>query len=471
MPVVIAIILAAIAIWGLVYARHGSLLLGCVAMLGVGYVFGHTFWHASVGLLSVTIGRLLLVGLCALFAWKWRYGQLPHKPWTGSDWLLLLLVGYITVRAMLTPAVPEGVNTSVSATWRLIASFWMPAVLYWISRGAACNGRTWKTLLAILVALGGYLTFTAFAEIGQQWWAVFPRYIADPTLGTHFGRARGPALMSASLGVFLTACFWAAWFLWERVGRAWQLVLMMLMGAMALAVYFTYTRSTWIGLAGGLAIVPLVQLRREWRTVLLGAGMVVGVLGTMAIGDNVLNLGRKDTDGRADHSVYQRASFAYVSLRMFRDAPLLGCGFGRFFDRKIPYLADRSQQLELESLRNLDHHNTFLSVLTETGLVGFGLLVALLVAWGRASWELVCNFQHGSWQRGQGLFSLAVLIAYLATALFHDLTLSPSEQWLLFMVSGVTVGLQSAARCRQTSTEPAATNQCEQTPALSHATI
>ncbi len=447
MPVVFAIFLAAAALWWWVYARHGSLLLGCAFFLAVGYALGHSFWHVSLGPVTLTFERLWLVSLIAVFVWKWRYGQLQARTLTGSDLLLLLFVGYITIRAILTPDAAEGTGSEVSASWRLIASFWMPAVIYWIARGAACNERIWKVLLASLTLLGCYLAATAFAEITHQWWAVFPRYIADPTLGTHFGRARGPALMSASLGVFLTACFWAAWFLWERVGKVWKMTLIAAMGAMTLAVYFTYTRSTWLGLVGGLACIPLLHLRREWRTVFLGAGLVVGVLGAIALGDKVLNLGRKDTDGRADHSVYQRASFVYVSMRMFSDQPLFGCGFGRFYDRKIPYLANRSQQLELESLRNLEHHNSFLSLLIETGLIGLSLLLAMLVAWGRAAWELVRDADDGSWTRTQGLFSLAVMIAYLTNAMFHDLTLSPTEQWLLYLVAGVTVGLQSAGRC------------------------
>ena len=74
-------------------------------------------------------------------------------------------------------------------------------------------------MLVGLSALGLYLAGTGIAEITQQWWAVFPGFIANPELGAHFGRARGPALTSVSLGIFLTVCFWATWFLLPRVRR------------------------------------------------------------------------------------------------------------------------------------------------------------------------------------------------------------------------------------------------------------
>ena len=145
----------------------------------------------------------------------------------------------------------------------------------------------------MLAALGVFLALTGFAEIGKQWWAVFPHYIADPTLGTHFGRARGPALNSASLGVFLTICFWAAWMLIPRASRLGQ---------------------------GGLAVIPIWQLPRRWRLPAALGMVMCGAVGVAALGHSITDLNRKDTDDSAEHSVYQRASFVYVSMRMFRDS-------------------------------------------------------------------------------------------------------------------------------------------------------
>ena len=439
-------------VWAWVYARHGSLLVGGALFVTVGYVVNHHCWHISLGPITITLGRLLLVGLVLLFLWRWWQGDLEHRPLMGCDWFVVLFVGYMTVRYAFTPAA-TGEVSSVSPTWRLIASFWMPAALYWVMRHAKISEQTWMAKLACLVGLGVYLAATGLAEVGEQWWAVFPRFIADPTLGTHFGRARGPALMSASLGVFLAVCFWAAWFLWARVSRLQQLALVGAMTLMAAGLYVTYTRSTWLGLAGGLAVIPLHHLPKKWRPVLLTGMLLAGIVGSIVVGDKVINMSRDDSDGSAGHSVYQRASFFLVSMNMFRDAPVVGSGCGRCYDCKLPYLSDRSQQLELESIRNLDHHNTFLSLLTETGIIGFMLFVAMLVAWARAAWQLARDPEAESWIRAQGLFTLAAMIAYFASAVFHDLTLSPSEQWLLYLITGITVGLQSMALARQAESQ------------------
>ncbi len=446
MEILFAIITVAAITWALVYARYGSLLVGCTLFVILGYVFTHDFWQVHLGPLPLTLDRLFLAALVVLFAWRWRRGQLTIRSLGVVDYLGGLLVGYLVIRWAFTASPPESVS-SVSPSWRLIASFLMPAVLYGIARNSVLNHRQWKWLLLGLTIFGLYLALTGIAEVKGQWWAVFPRFIANPALGDHFGRARGPALMSVSLGVYLTICFWAAWFLWAEMGRSVRLLVTCVILLMCVALYYTYTRSCWLGLAAGLAIIPLLHFPKQWRPLLFTGLMTTTCLAGLFVGGNLINMGRQDSNGSASHSVFQRESFAIVSFRMFEDAPLFGCGFGRFYDKKMPYLNDRSQQIELESIRPLDHHNTYLSILTETGLIGFLLFLAVLIAWIKTAWNLAHNSSRPAWMRTQGMFHLAVLITYCINAMFHDLTLLPSEQWILCLVTGVTVGLTSTS-CR-----------------------
>lgn len=451
MTPIYGIVAVAVAVWGAVYLRRGALLTACTGFVVLGYMLPHPFWHVKLGV-PLTVDRLALAGIVVMLACHWRWARLAARRLVLADWALAALLVYLTVRCYFTPPADQFQST-VGPWWRIIAAFWMPAALYASVRLAPLGRRQWLTMLWALTGLGVYLAWTAAAEVHQQWWAVFPRFIGDPTLGTHFGRARGPALMSASLGVYLTACFWATWSLWPRVARPVQALLAVAMGAMAVGVFYTYTRSTWLGLAAGLAVIPLLQMPRRWRLPVASSCLLAGVVCFGMFGHYVTNITRKDADGSAAHSVYQRASFAYVSLRMFREDPIFGCGISRFYDKKLPYLSDRSQRIELESIRYLDHHNTLLSVLVETGLVGITLLSALLALWTKATWDALRRAIPGTWQHGQALFGLAVLIAYFATAVFHDLTLSPTEHWLLFLTTGVTVAMTTQ---RQYATASAA---------------
>ncbi|MEM9352500.1 MAG: WecB/TagA/CpsF family glycosyltransferase [Planctomycetota bacterium] len=445
----------AAALWGVVISRRLSVIVGAALFVAVGYVLTGDLWRFSAGPITLTLGRLVLAGLSTVFLFRLGRGVARLQRVTAVDVFLLAFTGYLTARWALTPeAAADG--TSVGPLWRLIASFLMPATLYGIVRTERITFGHWRGALAVLTGLGCYLGITAVAEISQQWWAVFPRFIADPTLGTHFGRARGPSLNSASLGVCLTVCIWAAWALLFWTHRRWRAPLTAAGFLMVAGVFFSYTRSTWLGLALTGALVPAITLGRKWKPFILASVAVGGLLGVLVLKGSVLDVGRTDSDGDPRHSVYQRASFAYVSLRMFEDAPLFGCGFGRFYDKKIAYLADRSQQLELESIRLLDHHNTFLSILTETGLVGLILFLGLLAAIAKVSIEAIRDTHSASWVRSQGAFSLAALLAYIASAAFHDLTLSPSEQWLLMLAAGMTVSLRRQAYATTVAPDPEA---------------
>ena len=90
----------------------------------------------------------------------------------------------------------------------------------------------------------------------------------------------------------------------------------------------------------------------------------------------------------AAESVKLRPILARIAWNMFRDRPMLGCGFGQYKSEHVNYLADRSTDLPLEKGRSYVQHNVFLALLAETGLVGMGLFVLLLALWTRDAWRL-----------------------------------------------------------------------------------
>jgi N-acetylglucosaminyldiphosphoundecaprenol N-acetyl-beta-D-mannosaminyltransferase len=442
MPIVVAAVALAVVVWGAVYARRGSLLVGCGLLLFVSYTLGHEFWNAKIGPLPLTLDRVLLLGLTAAFVIRWRVGQLRMRPFTASDWMLAATLLLFATSALLsgTPGIADGVTSK----WgRLVASFLIPAVLFVAIRHAPLTQRESIWLLAGFTLFGVYLAATALCEVTGLWSLVFPRYISNPDLGIHFGRARGPELNSVSLGLYLTASFWCAWTLLPLTRKRWmQLAIATTLPLMAAGVFFTYTRSTWIGLAASGLVVAAIEIPKRWRLPAITMAALFGLLMLSTSWSNLIGLQREGTAADAEHSVDQRKSFAYVSWKMFQDNPVFGVGFGRFYDRKLPYLSDRSQNFELDSIRPLHHHNTLLSVLTETGLVGLATFVTLLAVWTQNAWRLARNASLPRSSRAFGVLMLAILVNYLCSALFHDLTLLPSQQMLLFALAGLAVNLR-----------------------------
>ncbi|TWT89700.1 O-Antigen ligase [Pseudobythopirellula maris] len=450
MPAILAILALAAIVWGALVVRRTPVVVLVFGTLVVGYVLGHSFWNAHLGPLPLTLDRLLLAAVVAAFAVKqWRRQTTP-TPWGVVDWALGLLLVWLTVSCYVSQP-GEGVRLPTSPWFRLLASFWIPATLYLAVRGERLDASGVRWLLGALVALGVYLGVTALLETAGVWSLVFPRYIADPELGLHYGRARGPGLNSVSLGVYLSVCAGAAWLMIPRSPRWAQACLLAAVGLMASGVFLTATRSTWIGLAAGGGLVVLLQIPRAWRlTATLGSAVLMGLVLTVGW-SAIVNLEREDSGGVSAHSVQQREAFAYVSAQMVRDYPLVGVGFGRFYDKKLPYLSDRRQSFELESLRELHHHNTFLSLLTETGMLGLALYLSVLAGALVAAWRLVHSPLASDAERTLGYLLVATVAIYAPSALFHDLSLVHSDQWLVFVITGLGVGAERRLALRTAS--------------------
>jgi N-acetylglucosaminyldiphosphoundecaprenol N-acetyl-beta-D-mannosaminyltransferase len=445
MSVIVAVFALAAAVWGSVYTRRGSLLAGCGLLVVVAYALGHEFWNAKIGPIPLTLDRLVLIGLLGAFVYQLRTRAFCIRPLTGSDWMLATMLGVLAISTILSGQ-PEFTDGVTSKWGRLVASFLLPAALYAIIRQLDITRREWARFLATLVALGVYLALTGAFEVAGRWSLVFPRYIADPTLGIHFGRARGPDLNSVSLGLYVTACLVCAWTLvCSAERRSYQLALLLALPLMAFAVLLTFTRSTWIGLAASGLVITAFQIPPRWRLPAIASSALIGFLIAITSWQHLIGLEREGTAEESEHSVNQRESFAYVSWQMFRDNPILGVGFGRFYDRKLPYLSDRSQNFELESLRKLHHHNTILSILTETGLIGLAAFIGVFVAWTRSAIRLALGGTSSPWVRAHGVLMLAIIVNYLCSAVFHDLTLVPSQELLLFVFAAVTVNLAQQA--------------------------
>ncbi len=113
------------------------------------------------------------------------------------------------------------------------------------------------------------------------------------------------------------------------------------------------------------------------------------------------------------------------------------------------------RDLELESVRGQPNHNTFFSLLTETGLIGVGLFTAMLFGWTRSAWRLCAHAEAPEWARRQGLLLLGGLASFAAVAMFFDTTFSPEDHWMIFFLAGLTVGIERATFVKSPAGSPA----------------
>jgi O-antigen ligase len=439
MAVIIVVLSIAGALWGVLFALRGSVLAGCFGYIVAAACFGHQFASFDLGPIPLTIDRLVLVGLAAAYVVQRRLCRIESVPWGRTEWLA---VAFFCVLAVSTISHDWNVGAAgeVSPVWRLIGGYAIPIALYMLARQAMRTDLQVRRLHISLALFGLYLAFTGIFEATGQWWLVFPKFIADPNLGVHFGRARGPMVQSVTYGHYVAVCLLAAVVGALSAPRGVKLLIGLLVPVFAAAIYASYTRSVWIGTALALALALGVMLDRRFRPVVLGVIAAAGLVAAIANFDSLLGFRREGSAADTRSSADVRAAFAYVSWQMFLDRPLVGCGFGQFPQAKLPYLADRSTALNLEAMRGLVHHNTFLSVLTETGLVGLALYVAWMAAMAKTAWRL-SRRRDRPHARCHGIFTLAALVVYLVQAVFHELSYTPLDTALLCLLTGAATGL------------------------------
>jgi O-antigen ligase len=256
---------------------------------------------------------------------------------------------------------------------------------------------------------------------------------------------------SVSLGLYLATCLVGIWLLRERLSQRWQVLALAAVPLLMAGLFLTKTRSVWLGAATGIVVVLALTLKGRLRWGVLGSIVAAGVLLVMLNFDGILGIKREGTVQDTHRSNSMRGSFAYVSWLMFQDKPINGFGFGQFAREKLPYLSDRTTELHLESIRDWEHHNTFLSVLTETGLVGFLLLMMVLFGWANAGWQLHRDQSAPPWVQRHGKLLLAMLGISFWQMLGHEITFTSLDMALIFCLAGIAVGLKSLLAIEKTA--------------------
>lgn len=434
LPLLVIAALVAL-VWGAVYFRHAGFLGGCVAVLLLGSVFGHPFFNVG----PVTTDRLMVAVLAvALVALRWHRLVEP-RPITRADGLLLALLAVLALSTFTHDWRAGGMKSAVL----LVVFYGLPAALYFVAREMPLDDRRLTRLLWFFVAFGCYLGLTALAEVAGAWSVVFPRYIVSPHHVEFLGRGRGPFLNPVANGIYLGVAVVSAVMLWPSTRTAGRIALA---GAIALGLagaYVTLTRSVWgaVGLTTLLAVACHVPKR--WRMPLVVSAAMAGAL-VVAVKWQDLSAFKRDKHvSVADmaRSAELRPLLATIAWQMFQDRPLFGCGFGQYATEVKPYFSARTSELPLVMAKGYVQHNVFLALLTETGLLGAGMLVALLATWGWSGWKLWRDPHRRLLDRQQGLMLIAMLIAYTVNGMFHDVSIIAMVHMLLFFQAGLVRNL------------------------------
>ena len=251
----------------------------------------------------------------------------------------------------------------------------LPFVLFTIGPVVYSTPAARRILLAALVGLGAYLGLTSFFQIVGPQALVFPRYILDPDIGIHVGRARGPFAQAAVNGFAMFVCGCAA----MVAMRTWKRGHMFAAGVTAICafgLFLTLQRSIWVGasIAVIVTLVAVRDLRRFVVPVMVGTFLAVTIALSVVPGLAEKAQERRESEG----TVYDRRNLNTAAVRMLADNPLLGVGWANFTEHNDQYYK-LNENYPLGVPKGLIAHNVFLSNAAELGLIGVTLWIAAIL--------------------------------------------------------------------------------------------
>jgi putative inorganic carbon (HCO3(-)) transporter len=259
----------------------------------------------------------------------------------------------------------------------------LPFMTFWLGPVVYPTARERNILLVALVVMGAYLGLTALFETIKLNALVWPRYILNPAVGLHYGRARGPFVDAVANGVGLYVSAVAAAIASRRWrARPWRWTAGFVCALCLVGTIMTLERSIWIATAAATVVALLASSRT--RRVALPLVVVAAALVTLTIfavpGLHASVEQRLSTS----ESIYDRENVATTALNMIKAKPLLGFGWDQYQKSYLPYV-QQSPNIPLTGTQ-IDPHAAYLTYGAELGLVGGGLwlLAVLLGAGGTA---------------------------------------------------------------------------------------
>lgn len=298
----------------------------------------------------------------------WRDTRLRFR---GLHALMLAMLGLV-----VWSATGHGTLTSSLGLYALVDRLVMPFVAFCLAPVIFSTPARRDLLLRVLTCLGLYLGVTAVFEVVGPHALVFPRFIADPSVGIQYGRARGPFLGSEADGLVMVACAFASAVTAVRFTGTWRRLGVVATFATLAGCLLTLTRSVWLGLVLGVVVAGLSspRLRRALPVALVGGAVVVGL--GLAL---VPGLSDKVTArATVQRSLYDRQNVNAAALRAIDQHPLDGVGWMKFLDVGTDYVR-QSPTYPITNVK-IEVHNVVLGRAAELGIPGAALWVACVLA-------------------------------------------------------------------------------------------
>lgn len=177
-------------------------------------------------------------------------------------------------------------------------------------------------------------------------------------------------------------------------------------------------------------ICILAKMSRARRVVVTAWSVAIFVLAVTAAVSTMPKNIQKEIDKTGTTEVLDRVSGKSTSVSLaidiWKDHKLFGCGGWGFRHLVVPKMVEKEMKVVVQEVGGMNVHNDCLQFLTEHGLVGFGLIVAIVVGllwpicsgWRRLATTARFEKGHDRPPRPVQIFALPAAVLFILMALF-----------------------------------------------------
>jgi hypothetical protein len=396
------------------------------------------------GVFDITIERsifsvILLFLVVGLFTGKVRFQMnTTIEVFMGIFSAVCLLS---MARTGFTHIVPE----FIQPWFAFISGYLFPFIVFIFAKNYILREKDVTLILHTLFFLGIYLSITAFFEYANLRQFVFPRYINDPEIGIHFDRARGPFLNAPFNGVAILIGFISGLHLLQKktgFARVFHMAALLLFFP---AVFFTLTRSVYLGLL--IALIIFLGWYKtsvsKWKLISLPLAIVL-ILG-VANSPRLLSSERREGGVAQVAEVEIRFALMSRALYFFTGQPVTGIGFAQFAPVSVRSYRGPFPSI-LEGGQELIQHSHLLGIAAELGIPGLLPYLLLIILILRRLRQLAGKLPETGIMGNNLIVAIfAIWCVYLNNNLFVEPTTSLFVNAVPFLFAGIADGLYTSS--------------------------
>lgn len=208
--------------------------------------------------------------------------------------------------------------------------------------------------------------------------------------------------------------------LMKNISTKYKILCLSLLSIFLISIVISYARAGWLSLVVSLGVLTTLLLGIKFRTIIFT--IVSGVVLFLAFQSEILMiLGRNNTSSDGDFmaniesmtnistdvSNVERLNRWSCAIRMFQEKPFLGFGPGTYQFLYAPYQKSSQKTVISTNFGNKGNaHSEYLGPLSEQGLVGALIVVALVLAVMFLGYRLVYTVKD----RSLKVFTICVLM-------------------------------------------------------------